>query len=76
MRRNIVIGSPPLIGPAVGFTLRTSRTKRRTPAAGFLDLLSVKAPFVIRTVLTDNGQELTDRFCATIEQLSCCTASK
>ncbi len=27
-----------------------------------------KAPFVIRTVLTDNGKEFTDRFCATGER--------
>ena len=38
--------------------------KTADTAAGFLERLSVKAPFVIRTVLTDNGKEFTDRFCA------------
>lgn len=37
-------------------------------AAGFLERLRAKAPFRIRTVLTDNGKEFTDRFCATGER--------
>ena len=42
--------------------------KSAATAAGFLERLRAKAPFVIRTVLTDNGKEFTDRFCATGER--------
>jgi len=41
---------------------------RATPAAsagGFLTRLIDKAPFTTTKVLTDNGKEFTDRFCAT-----------
>ena len=37
-------------------------------AAGFLERLIAKAPFTITQVLTDNGKECTDRFCATGER--------
>jgi transposase-like protein len=37
-------------------------------AAGFLQRLIAKAPFTITRVLTDNGKEFTDRFCATGER--------
>ncbi len=33
-------------------------------AKGFLKNLIEKAPFRVRTILTDNGKEFTDRFCA------------
>lgn len=42
--------------------------KSAATAAGFLERLRAKAPFRIRTVLTDNGKEFTDRFCATGER--------
>ena len=38
-------------------------------AAGFLRRLNKKAAFKIRTVLTDNGKEFTDRFSAAGEAL-------
>ena len=34
-------------------------------ASRFLTLLTRQAPFKVRIVLTDNGKEFTDRFCAT-----------
>ncbi len=37
-------------------------------AAGFLQRLVAKAPFQVQKVLTDNGKEFTDRFCATGER--------
>jgi len=43
--------------------------KTAATAAGFLERLRAKAPFRIRTVLTDNGKEFTDRFCATGERV-------
>ena len=42
--------------------------KTAATAAAFLKRLRAKAPFRIRTVLTDNGKEFTDRFCATGER--------
>ncbi|MBV7297708.1 IS481 family transposase [Enterovibrio paralichthyis] len=39
---------------------KTARTSRR-----FLKAVTQKAPFIIKTVLTDNGKEFTDRFCVT-----------
>jgi len=42
--------------------------KTADTAARFLHRLRAKAPFFIRTVLTDNGKEFTDRFCATGER--------
>ena len=42
--------------------------KTAATAAGFLERLRAKAPFVIRTVRTDHGKEFTDRFCATGER--------
>ena len=39
--------------------------KSAASAGGFLPRLIDKAPFTITTVLTDNGKEFTDRFCAT-----------
>ena len=42
--------------------------KTAATAAGFLERLHAKAPFRIRTILTDNGKEFTDRFCATGER--------
>ena len=43
---------------------------RRTAkiARAFLSRLLKKAPFIIQKVLTDNGKEFTDRFCATGER--------
>ncbi|BCX88252.1 transposase, IS481 family [Methylomarinovum tepidoasis] len=43
-------------------------TKEAKVAAGFLNRLIAKAPFKITKVLTDNGKEFTDRFCATGER--------
>ena len=40
-------------------------TKCAANAAGFLERLLKTAPFKITKVLTDNGKEFTDRFCAT-----------
>ena len=37
-------------------------------ARAFLSRLLKKAPFVIQKILTDNGKEFTDRFCATGER--------
>ncbi len=42
--------------------------KTAVNAAGFLQRLVAKAPFTVQKVLTDNGQEFTDRFCATGER--------
>ncbi|WP_165742092.1 IS481 family transposase [Candidatus Thiosymbion oneisti] len=39
--------------------------KSAASASGFLKRLIEKAPFTITKVLTDNGKEFTDRFCAT-----------
>lgn len=39
--------------------------KSAVSASGFLENLVKKAPFAIVKVLTDNGKEFTDRFCAT-----------
>ena len=39
--------------------------KSATSASGFLKRLIDTAPFTITKVLTDNGKEFTDRFCAT-----------
>jgi len=39
-----------------------------TIARAFLARLLKKAPFIIQKVLTDNGKECTDRFCATGER--------
>ena len=39
--------------------------KSADSAQGFLKNLLQKAPFVIAKILTDNGKEFTDRFCAT-----------
>ena len=44
------------------------RTKEAKNAAAFLERLVKKAPFKITKVLTDNGKEFTDRFCATGER--------
>jgi len=38
-------------------------------ASGFLERLIAKAPFTITKLLTDNGQEFTDRFYATGERI-------
>ncbi len=48
--------------------LETLADKSAASARSFLKRLVAKAPFVIRTVLTDNGKEFTDRFCATGER--------
>ena len=42
--------------------------KTAVTAAQFLERLCAKAPFRIRTLLSDNGKEFTDRFCATGER--------
>ncbi len=42
--------------------------KTADTAAAFLERLQAKAPFRLRTLLTDNGKEFTDRFCATGER--------
>jgi len=41
------------------------KDKSATSAGGFLKRLIDKAPFTINKLLTDNGKEFTDRFCAT-----------
>jgi transposase InsO family protein len=45
--------------------LEVHASKQAKVAAGFLKRLIAKAPFQITKVLTDNGKEFTDRFCAT-----------
>ena len=42
--------------------------KTAVNAASFLQRLIAKAPFTVQKVLTDNGQEFTDRCCATGER--------
>ncbi len=42
--------------------------KSATTAGGFLQRLLDHAPFAITKILTDNGKEFTDRFCATGER--------
>lgn len=42
--------------------------KTAANAAGFLQRLIAQAPFTVQKVLTDNGKEFTDRFCATGER--------
>lgn len=42
--------------------------KKASTAATFLKKLKKAAPFKIKIVLTDNGKEFTDRFCATGER--------
>ena len=42
--------------------------KTAVNAAGFLQRLLAQAPFTVQQVLTDNGQEFTDRFGATGER--------
>ncbi|WP_089729034.1 IS481 family transposase [Candidatus Thiosymbion oneisti] len=44
------------------------KDKSATTAAAFFKRLIDKAPFKITRVLTDNGKEFTDRFCATGER--------
>ena len=44
------------------------KDKSATAAGGFLKRLIDKAPFTINKLLTDNGKEFTDRFCATGER--------
>jgi len=44
------------------------KDKSATSASGFLKRLVEKAPFTITKLLTDNDQELTDRFLATGER--------
>lgn len=56
---------PPSIWPRAGRMSRSLPEKTAKNAAGFLERLIAKAPFNIATVLTDNGKEFTDRFCAT-----------
>jgi transposase InsO family protein len=48
--------------------LEVHASKEARVAAGFLKRLIDKAPFKIKKVLTDNGKEFTDRFCATGER--------
>ena len=43
-------------------------SKSAASAKGFLQNLIKKAPFRIRTILTDNGKEFTDRFCSNGER--------
>ena len=42
--------------------------KTAANAAAFFQRLIAKAPFTVQKVLTDNGKEFTDRFCATGER--------
>jgi len=42
--------------------------KSAASASGFLERLIAKAPFTLTKILTDNGKEFTDRFCATGER--------
>ncbi|MCB2262302.1 MAG: DDE-type integrase/transposase/recombinase, partial [Candidatus Thiosymbion ectosymbiont of Robbea hypermnestra] len=44
------------------------KDKSARSASGFLKRLIAKAPFTIIKLLTDNGKEFTDRFCATGER--------
>ena len=44
------------------------KDKSATTASGFLKRLIDNAPFTLSKVLTDNGKEVTDRFCATGER--------
>lgn len=43
-------------------------SKSAREARGFLERLLQAAPFKVTTLLTDNGKEFTDRFCATGER--------
>ena len=43
--------------------------KSADSAQGFLKNMIQKAPFVITKILTDNGKEFTDRFCATGQRI-------
>ncbi len=47
---------------------RSCPEKSAACAQGFLTNLLQAAPFKITKILTDNGQEFTDRFCATGER--------
>nr|VFK20676.1 MAG: Integrase core domain-containing protein [Candidatus Kentron sp. LFY] len=44
------------------------KDKSATSERGFLNRLIEKAPFKLSKILTDNGKEFTDRFCATGER--------
>ena len=44
------------------------KDKSATTTSGFLKRLIDNVPFTISKVLTDNGKEVTDRFCATGER--------
>ncbi len=57
----------------VNFEIRPD--KSAATAVRFLQQLHARAPFVIRTVLTDNGKAFSDRFCATGERQPAGTAS-
>jgi len=54
--------------PPAGFTSKSAGIKSVTSAGGFLKRLIKQAPFKITKLLTDNGKEFTDRFCATGER--------
>jgi len=45
--------------------VEVAKNKSATAARGFLDRLIEAAPFKVTKVLTDNGKEFTDRYCAT-----------
>ena len=48
--------------------IKITATKSAAAASRFLDELVERAPFKISKLLTDNGKEFTDRFCATGER--------
>jgi transposase InsO family protein len=58
----------PSTAPPAGSTSSACRISPPRAPSGFLKRLLKAAPFKIYTVLTDNGKEFTDRFCATGER--------
>ena len=56
---------PRLTAPVRWVYVELLQDKPAASAGGFLTRLIDKVPFAITKVLTDNGKEFTDRFCAT-----------
>jgi len=65
LRKTLLPCLPPLIALPAECTWRSSRIKSAPSVTAFLGCLIDPAPFTITKLLTDNGKEFTDRFCAT-----------
>ncbi len=63
MRRSVNISLSSSIAPPAG-SIEIRESKSAASAAAFLRNLLDKAPSEIKIILTDNGKEFTDRFCA------------